>query len=155
MSANVHHDGDQLIATRHVPAEPVLVWHAFTTPEHLAAFWGGHHATVPLASVSVDLRAGGAFELETRGADGTSTRLRFRYDVVEPPTLLVLTEKRSGITTEIRLEETASGTTVVVHQRRLPPELQTEQAATGLAGILDRLATVLQTIEHAPRRSSP
>jgi uncharacterized protein YndB with AHSA1/START domain len=155
MTAKARVDGNELIARRHVAADADLVWRAFTTAEHLAQFWGGRHATVPPESVSVDLRVGGSFELETRGADGTRTRLRFRYDVVEPPTRLVLTEPRSGITTEVRLEATATGTTVVVHQHRLPPELQTEQAATGLAGILDQLATVLQTIEHTRRRPSP
>lgn len=143
MTTHARLDGDQLIATRHLDAEPALVWAAFSTPEHLAAFWGGDHATVPPGSVTVDLRAGGWFELETRGPDGSGRRLRFRYDVVEPPQLLVLTEPHSGITTEIRLTPSGAGTTVVVHQRRLPPELRTEQARAGLAGILDRLATVL------------
>jgi uncharacterized protein YndB with AHSA1/START domain len=148
MTASVDLDGDELIATRHLDAEPALVWEAFTTPEHLAAFWGGHHATVPPGSVTVDLRVGGAFELETVGPDGSGRRLRFRYDVVEPPARLVFTEPRTGITTEVRLRPAAGGdgTTVVVHQRRLPPELRTEQARTGLAGILDRLATITDDI---------
>jgi uncharacterized protein YndB with AHSA1/START domain len=151
VSAEVEIDGDHLIATRHLAAAPALVWEAFTTPEHLAAFWGGHHATVPPGSVSVDLRVGGAFELETVGPDGGGRRLQFRYDVVEPPARLVFTEPRTGITTEVRLRPTAGdgsdgGTTVVVHQRRLPPELRTEQARTGLAGILDRLATITDDI---------
>lgn len=144
MTASVELDGDQLIATRHLDADPALVWEAFTTPEHLAAFWGGHHATVPPDSVAVDLRVGGTFELETTGADGSSKRLRFRYEVVEAPTRLVLAESRTGITTEIRLQPTGSGTTVVVHQRRLPPELQTEQARAGLAGILEQLDVVVR-----------
>lgn len=153
MTARARGHGDELIATRELAAAPALVWHAFTTPAHLAAFWGGHHATVPQGSVSVDLRVGGAFELETRGPAGSSTRLRFRYEVVEPPTRLVLVEPRSGITTDIRFEATATGTTVVVHQRRLPPELQTEQAADGLAGILDRLAALLPTIDHPAKET--
>ena len=86
MTPSVERDGDQLIATRHLHAEPALVWEAFTTPSHLVAFWGGHHATVPPDSVTVDLRVGGTFELETRGADGSSHSLRFRYEVVDPPT---------------------------------------------------------------------
>lgn len=142
MTASAELAGDQLIATRHLDAAPALVWEAFTTPEHLAAFWGGHHATVPLDSVVVDLRVGGTFELETQGADGTSRPLRFRYEVVDEPTRLVLAEPATGITTEIRLQPTGGGTTVVVHQRRLPPELQTERARTGLAGILERLDAV-------------
>jgi uncharacterized protein YndB with AHSA1/START domain len=145
MTASVHLDGDQLIATRTLDAEPALVWQSLTTPEHLAAFWGGHHATIAPDSVTVDLRVGGAFELETKGADGSS-RLHFRYEVVEAPTRLVLTEPRTGITTEIRLQPTGSGTTVVIHQRRLPPELRTDRARTGLGGILERLEDVVRKI---------
>lgn len=146
MTASAHLDGDQLIATRNLDAAPALVWQALTTPEHLAAFWGGHHATIPPDSVIVDLRVGGTFKLQTKGADGRSNRLHFRYEVVEAPTRLVLTESRTGITTEIRLQPTGSGTTVVIHQRRLPPELQTERARTGLGGILERLDAVVRTI---------
>lgn len=145
MTPNVDLDGDQLIATRHLDVEPPLVWEALTTPSHLAAFWGGHHAMIPPDSVSVDLQVGGTFELETRSLDGRSSRwLRFRYEVVDPPTRLVLSEPTTGITTEIRLQPSRGGTTVVVHQRRLPPELRTEEAGTGLAGILECLDAVTQ-----------
>lgn len=154
MTARVTLDGDQLIATRYLYADPALVWEVFTTPEHLAAFWGGDHATVPAESVAVDLRVGGTFELETRGADGSSHALRFRYEVVDAPTRLVLAEPRTGITTEIRIQASGRGTTVVVHQRRLPLELQTEQARTGLAGILERLDAVVRARASDQRRST-
>jgi uncharacterized protein YndB with AHSA1/START domain len=136
-------DGDQLIATRYVDAEPALVWEAFTTPQHLAAFWGGNHAAVRPDSVAIDLRVGGTFEIETLGADGSRHPLRFQYEIVDAPTRLVLTEPRTGITTDIRLEPSSGGTNVVVHQQRVPPELQTEAARTGLAGILERLDHIL------------
>lgn len=141
------HD-DQLIAIRHFDAEPTLVWEAFTTPAHLAAFWGGNHATVPPASVCVDLRIGGTFELETVGAGGSSRHLRFRYELIDPPTRLVLSEPRTGITTEILIEPRGAGSVVTVHQRRLPPELQSEQARTGLAGILERLDDVVRGVRQ-------
>ncbi|MBX3141894.1 MAG: SRPBCC domain-containing protein [Trueperaceae bacterium] len=147
--------GDELIATRYVAAAPALVWTAFTTPEYLAAFWGGDHATIRPGSVAVDLRVGGTFQLETVGADGCSYPLRFRYEVVDPPRLLAFSAPDSGILTEVRLEPTGAGTTVVVHQRRLPPALRTEQARTGLSGILDRLATVVASATtDSPRRES-
>lgn len=152
MTAGVTLDGDQLIATRYLDAKPALVWDVFTTPEHLAAFWGGDHATVPPDSVAVDLRVGGTFELETRGPDGCSHPLCFRYEVIDPPTRLVLAEPRTSLTTEIRLQPSGGGTRVVVHQRRLPPELQTEQARTGLAGILERLDVVVGELTNDQRR---
>jgi len=154
MTASVTLDGDQLIATRYLDAEPALVWEVFTTAEHLAAFWGGDHATVAPESVAVDLRVGGTFELETRGADGSSHPLSFRYEIVDAPTRLVLAEPRTGITTEIRLQPSDRGTTVVVHQRRLPPELQTERARTGLAGILHRLDAVVRELASNQGRST-
>jgi uncharacterized protein YndB with AHSA1/START domain len=143
MTAEVHLDGDQLIATRHLDAVPALVWEAFTTPAHLAAFWGGHHATVAADSVTVDLRIGGTFDVETRGVDGSGRRLSFTYEVIEPPTRLVLAEPRTGLRTEIRLAPERNGTTVTVHQRRLPPELRTEQARLGLSGVLDQLDALI------------
>jgi uncharacterized protein YndB with AHSA1/START domain len=152
MTASVTLDGDQLIATRHLDADPQVVWEAFTTPEHLATFWGGHHATVPADSVAVDLRVGGTFELETRGADGSRRPLRFRYEIVDPATRLVLAEPNTGITTDIRLQPSGRGTTVMVHQRRLPPALQTEQARTGLAGILERLDDLVRGLATDQRR---
>jgi hypothetical protein len=47
------------------------------------------------------------------------------------------------------------GTTVMIHQRRLPPELQTERARTGLAGILDRLEDVVRTLTNDGRSRHP
>lgn len=152
MTVRVTLDGDQLIATRYLDADSALVWEVLTTPEHLAAFWGGDHATVPPDSVTVDLRVGGTFALVTLGADGTSHPLLFRYEVVDAPTRLVFAEPRTGLTTEIHLQPSGSGTTVVVHQRRLPPELQTEQARTGLAGILERLDAVVEELTNDQRR---
>lgn len=143
MRPRVHLDDDQLIATRDLDAEPALVWEAFTTPAHLAAFWGGHHATVAADSVTVDLRIGGTFEIETRGVDGNRRRLSFTYEVIDPPTRLVLTEPQTGLLTEIRLEPNGNGTTVTVHQRQLPSELQTEQARLGLSGVLDQLDALI------------
>lgn len=146
MTARVTLDGDQLIASRHLDAEPGLVWEVLTTPEHLAAFWGGRHATIRRHSVTVDLRVGGTFRLETLGTDGCSYPLRFRYEVVDPPRRLVFAEPHTGLMTEIRLQPTGTGTTVAIHQRRLPPDLQTEQARTGLAGILERLDVVVAAL---------
>lgn len=144
MSADhVRLEGDQLIAVRRLSAAPTLVWEAFTRPEHLAAFWGGDHATVPPESVSVDLRVGGRFELKTVGADGSDGHLSFRYEVVDPPNRLVLSEARTGLTTEIFIEARGTGTVVTVHQRELPAHLRTERARTGLAGILRRLDVVV------------
>ena len=143
MPAEADRRGDELTAVRRVDAEVVLVWAAFTTPEHLAAFWGGDHAEVPLGTVQVDLRVGGAFELVTVGPDGSRHPLRFVYDEVQEPTRLVFTEPATGIITRVDLRAHGAATEVTVHQRRLPPALQTTQAENGLAAVLDRLAALV------------
>ena len=136
---------DQLIAGRHLGAPVVVVWRVLTTPGHLAGFWGGGHAVVVPSSVVVDLRVGGGFELETRSLDGAfSHRLVFRYEIIDEPRRLVFTEPRTGIVTDIGLLASGGGTDFTIHQRRLPPELRTEQARNGLEGILDRLQLVIQ-----------
>ncbi len=152
MSVDAVLDGDQLIASRQLGADPELVWTMCTTPTHLAAFWGGDHATVTPESVVVDLRVGGTFELETAGPDDSTHRLSFRYDEIDPPNRLVLTEPHTGLTTAISLRASAGGTSVIIHQRRLPPELQTEQARAGLAGILRRLGAVADELTDERRR---
>jgi uncharacterized protein YndB with AHSA1/START domain len=155
MSSAAELDGDELIARRVVDADPRLVWRAFTEPEHLAAFWGGHHAEVPAGSVTVDLRPGGGFELETRGRDGTGRRLQFVYEVIEEPSLLVFREPATGIITNVRLDPAETGTVVIIHQRRLPTELRTQRAASGLAGILERLGVVVNQLRRREIGSSP
>jgi uncharacterized protein YndB with AHSA1/START domain len=137
-------DGDELIARRHLPVAPERVWAAFTTPSSIAAFWGGSHATVPPESVAVDLRPGGEFALDTRGPDGTDRRLRFVYAAVDAPHELVFDEPVTGVRTTVTIRPAGEGTDLTVHQRRLPPELRTAQAAGGLASILDALASHLR-----------
>jgi len=120
------------------------VWEAFTSPGGIAAFWGGSHASVPAGSVVVDLRVGGEFALDTRApGGGAGRRLRFVYVSIDPPRELVFDEPVTGLRTTVTLRPAGDGTHLTVHQRRLPPELRTTQAAGGLASILDALATHL------------
>jgi uncharacterized protein YndB with AHSA1/START domain len=128
---------DHLIAARLLKARPDLVWRALTTPELLSRFWGGHHATVP-DSVTVDLRVGGGFALDTAGPHG-GRRLRFTYLEIDEPRRLAFSEPATGIVTHIDLVPQGDRTFLTVHQRRVPPELTGEDARRGLAGILDRL----------------
>lgn len=144
MTADAELRGDELIAKRHFPAEPDRVWAAFTSPASIAAFWGGSHATVPPESVTVDLRPGGEFALDTRAPGGATRRLRFVYVSVTAPHELVFDEPVTGLRTTVTVRPAEGGTDLTVHQRRLPPELRTAQAADGLASILDALAAHLR-----------
>ncbi|MFC5941483.1 SRPBCC domain-containing protein [Micromonospora harpali] len=136
--------GDELIARRHLPAAPARVWAAFTSPTSIAAFWGGSHAAVPPESVTVDVRPGGEFALDTRAPGGAVRRLRFVYVRVVAPHELVFDEPVTGLRTTVTMRAAGDGTDLTIHQRRLPPELRTTQAADGLASILAALAAHLR-----------
>jgi uncharacterized protein YndB with AHSA1/START domain len=138
------HD-DELIAHRHLTATPEKVWTAFTTPAGIAAFWGGSHATVPTESVTVDPRPGGEFALDTHAPGGATRRLRFRYASLDAPHEMVFDEPATGLRTTVTLHPAGDGTDLTIHQRRLPPELRTTQAADGLTSILDALETHLRS----------
>jgi uncharacterized protein YndB with AHSA1/START domain len=140
--------GDELIARRRLPAAPERVWAAFTSPASIAAFWGGSHATVGPESVTVDLRPGGEFALDTRAPGGATRRLRFVYVSVTAPHELVFDEPVTGLRTTVTFRPAADGTDLTIHQRRLPPELRTTQAADGLGSILDALAAHLGHTER-------
>lgn len=155
MTASSELRGDELIAKRHLPAEPERVWAAFISPASIAAFWGGSHATVPPESVTVDLRPGGEFALDTRAPDGATRRLRFVYVSVAAPHELVFDEPTTSLRTTVNVRPAGGGTDLTVHQRRLPPELRTVQAADGLASILDALAAHLQHCDATPGRRTP
>jgi uncharacterized protein YndB with AHSA1/START domain len=144
-------DGERLVATRLLKAPPELVWRAFTRPEHVAAFWGGHHASVPPDSVDIDLRPGGAFELTTVGPDGRRHRLRFVFTEITEPKRLVFTEPEVGIVTSIELTPRAGLTLLTLHQWRVPPHLAGPAARAGLAGILDRLEDLLHRMGVTPK----
>ncbi|GIJ34631.1 SRPBCC domain-containing protein [Micromonospora sediminimaris] len=154
MTARSQLRGDELVASRHLPAEPDRVWVAFTSPAGIAAFWGGSHAVVPPESVVVDLRPGGEFALDTRAPDGATRRLRFVYVRVTAPHELVFDEPLTGLRTTVSLHPAGGGTELTVHQRRLPAELRTTQAADGLASILDALAAHLQQPDAPTGRST-
>ena len=154
MTAGAELRGDELIAERRLPAAPERVWAAFTAPAGIAAFWGGSHATVPPESVTVDLRPGGEFALDTRAPDGATRRLRFVYVRVAAPHELVFDEPVTGIRTTVTVRPAGEGTDLAVHQRRLPPGLRTAQAAGGLTSILDALAAHLRRDEATPERSN-
>ncbi|WP_089155526.1 SRPBCC family protein [Micromonospora sp. NBS 11-29] len=155
MSTDAELHGDELIARRRLPAGPDRVWSAFTTPAGVAAFWGGAHADVPPGSVTVDLRVGGEFALDTRAPGGATRRLRFVYVTIAPSRELVFDEPVTGLRTTVTLRPADDGGTLLtVHQRRLPPELRTRRAADGLASILDALAAHLRQCQPATEGNS-
>ena len=73
-----------------VPRE--RVWKEWTEPERFADWFGGSQAEVPVSSVSMDVREGGAWRATMfSGPDRREIRWKGEYREVIPPERLVLT----------------------------------------------------------------
>jgi uncharacterized protein YndB with AHSA1/START domain len=129
--------------SRVVNAPRDLVWQAFTEPVHLAAFWGGPGITVPVESVTVDVRPGGSFELTMVAPDGAEYPNRGEYVEVDRPSRIVLTEADTGITVTITFAEVEDKTEVTIHQVGVPERFLGPEAEAGFTAMFDKLEALL------------
>jgi uncharacterized protein YndB with AHSA1/START domain len=131
----------ELTVSRVVDAPRELVWRAFTEPEHLAAFWGGPGITVPVESVTMDVRPGGSFELTMVAPDGTEYPNRGEYVEVDKPGRIVFTEPDTGITATVTFAEVGDKTEVTIDQVGVPVRFLGAEA--GFAATFDKLEALL------------
>jgi uncharacterized protein YndB with AHSA1/START domain len=145
MSASDYKDDrrGELTISRVVDAPRELVWQAFTEPEHLAVFWGGPGITVPVESVTMDLRPGGSFELTMVASDGTEYPNRGEYVEVDEPSRIVFTEPDTGITATITFAEVGDKTEVTIRQVGVPERFLGPEAEAGFAATFDKLEALL------------
>jgi uncharacterized protein YndB with AHSA1/START domain len=59
----------ELLITRELNAPVELVWEAWTTPEHIANWWGPNGFTNTISKM--DMKPGGEWDLVMHGPDGT------------------------------------------------------------------------------------
>lgn len=76
----------QLVVTQLVEAPPLDVFEVFTTPEHLAHWWGPDGFTT--TTESMDLRPGGVWRFTMHGPDGTDYPNVITYVEIRPGELL-------------------------------------------------------------------
>ncbi len=122
------------------------VWREWTEPQRFAEWFGGPGASVPMESVSMDVRAGGDWRL-TMHAGGQTIDWHGAFEAVDAPSRLVFTltdeppgadyavisvELRDlgGDRTEMRFEQRGGG---------LTPE-QARAAGSGWSGFFDYIA---------------
>jgi uncharacterized protein YndB with AHSA1/START domain len=133
--------------TRRFDAPRERVWREWTEPEAFADWFGAPTAEVPLDSVVMDVRPGGAWGLTMLvGPARNAVAWKGEYLEVQPPERLVLTmsdqpddDRYERITvelvdlggerTEMRMEQRGHG----------PPEMY-ERARSGWGGFFDRVA---------------
>jgi uncharacterized protein YndB with AHSA1/START domain len=96
---------------------------------------------VPVASVTMNVRPGGSFELTMVASDGATYPNRGEYVDVDKPSRLVLSELDTGITTTITFAEVEDKTEVTIHQVGVPERFLGPEA--GFAATFDKLEALL------------
>ena len=122
------------------------VWKEWTEPERFADWFGGAEADVPVASVSMDVREGGAWRATMFfGPDRLESHWHGEYHEVVPPERLVLTfsdepdSDRSELVIVV-LTDLGDGRTEMHFQQRddRPPD-QYEATTKGWGKFFDRM----------------
>lgn len=133
--------------TRTFDAPRERVWKEWTEPEAFADWFGGPDWKVPLETVSMDVRPGGAWRLTMFGEPGRrEIRWKGAYQEVDEPERLVFTvsdqpgEERYELVVVV-LTDLGDGRTEMRFEQRghLPPEVY-EEAKQGWGTFFDRLA---------------
>ena len=145
-------EGEYGIAiTRVFDAPPDRVWREWTEPERFADWFGGPECEVPVATVAMDVRPGGAWRLTMYAPPGSrEIRWHGEYREVQPPERLVFTisDRAAGHAYElvtVVLVDLGDGRTEMRFEQRgsLPPEVY-EAAKAGWGGFFDRVAERLE-----------
>jgi uncharacterized protein YndB with AHSA1/START domain len=138
---------DGITITRVFDAPRERVWEEWTEPERFADWFGGPDSEVPLTSVSMDVRPGGAWRLTMFAAPGRrEIHWRGEYrEVVEPERLVFTVSDQPGDhayeLVTVMLTDLGDGRTEMLFQQRgqLPPEAYVRTGA-GWSVFFDRIA---------------
>ena len=129
--------------TRVFDAPRERVWKEWTEPERFADWYGGSEGEVPVSTVSMDVREGGAWRA-TMLYGGREIQWHGEYrEVVEPERLVLTFSDRPGDEYElvtVVLTDLGDGRTEMLFQQhgRMTPE-QYERAGQGWSGFFDRM----------------
>jgi uncharacterized protein YndB with AHSA1/START domain len=138
----------QLDITRVFDAPREVVFRCMIEPEHLTHFWGPIGMSTPLASITIEPRAGGRFEtIMVNDETGEEYPTRGVFLEVIEPEKLVWTEPEFGITSTSTFTDLGDGRTEVhIHQSDLPDQFASPEAREGFNSSLDRFAAYLATL---------
>jgi uncharacterized protein YndB with AHSA1/START domain len=150
-----------LIVTRTFDAPRDLVWECYTTPAHLAHFWGPRGTTTV---ARVDLRIGGVLRFDWRFPDGSGYGYTSVFTEIAPPARMVYRDApddwKGGLDglppleliTTIEMSEVAGRTTIKVIVRFPSLAVRDESVQRGFTGMVvngnDRFAEYLATLPH-------
>jgi uncharacterized protein YndB with AHSA1/START domain len=136
-----------LTITRVFNAPRERIWREWTEPERFADWFGGADAEVPIGTVAMDVRPGGAWRATMfSGPERREIRWTGAYREVEPPERLVLTlsdrpDVDEGELVIVVLTDLGDGRTEMVVEQHgtLPPQVY-DAARNGWGVFFDRLA---------------
>ena len=130
----------EITITRIFDAPRERVWRAWTEPERLARWWGKRGWSTPLSSITLDVRPGGVFRLNSiSDEDGSEMPLDTVYrEVVEP-------ERLAFGEATVTLNDLGDGRTEMIFHTTVEMTDATRRSAEGgLASAFDRLAEQLE-----------
>jgi uncharacterized protein YndB with AHSA1/START domain len=134
-----------LTITRVLAAPRERVWREWTEPEAFADWFGGPEADVPLETVAMDVRPGGAWRATMLYRD-REIRWSGEYREVEPPVRLVFTitdrpDENDHELVVVALTDVGDGRTeMVVEQHGHMSPADYDAARNGWGGFLHRMA---------------
>ncbi len=89
-TATITPDQDAVVAEIFIAAPPERVFQAITDPSQTAQWWG-QKGMYSFTESKADLRPGGKWSTDGKGADGKTFRVEGEYLEIDPPRLLVHT----------------------------------------------------------------
>jgi len=135
----------QISITRVLAAPRERVWREWTEPERFADWFGGGDTQVPLASVSMDVRKGGAWRATMLVGPGRrEIRWKGEYREVVAPERLVFTlsdrpDEVYALVTVVLTDLGDDRTEMRFSQRGGPPPDQWRRAKEGWSSFFDRI----------------
>ncbi len=150
MGASTNTAGDELVITRVFDAPRALVFKVWTTPEHLARWWGPQGCT--MLACEMDVRPGGSWYRHMRTADGYEFTKRGVYREVVVPERLVFTYENDApdssagheMLVTVTFTERGQQTEVTLRQTGFPTAASRDGHTIGWTSALERCAAYLK-----------
>lgn len=135
--------------TRELSAPIESVFDLLVTPEHFADWFGSRTVSVPLDTLTMDVRPGGAFAAVMHLPDGNLIHWTGQFIEVDRPRFMSMTlsdvpEHDPGLPITFSLTETSGGTTLEIQQAR--GDFSQEQVDATIAGYNTFIDTMVEIL---------
>ena len=142
----------ELLITRELNAPIALVWEAWTTPEHIANWWGPNGFTNTISKM--DMQPGGEWDLVMHGPDGTDYRNKSVFkEIVKHKRIVYEHITGPKFTATIEFEDRGEKTYLRWHmlfetREQFIQTVKTFKADEGLKQNVEKLGKYLEGLKH-------